>query len=84
MVRQVLHHRESAADRAKRIAQLESYAVTSLYIQGFYSHELPVELCDRRVEDSGHVWEHGRLLGDGGCHDGTTWEHDFDLTYARG
>jgi hypothetical protein len=18
------------------------------------------------------------------CHDGSTWEHDFDLTYARG
>ena len=18
------------------------------------------------------------------CHDGTTWDHDFDLTYARG
>lgn len=82
MVRQVLHHRESAADRAKRIAQLESYAVTSLYIQGFYSHELPVELCDRRVEDSGHVWEHAGCWEI--CHDGTTWEHDFDLTYARG
>jgi 5,10-methylenetetrahydromethanopterin reductase len=41
----------SAAEAAKKIAQLESYGVTSLYIRGFYSYELPVELCDRFSQD---------------------------------
>jgi hypothetical protein len=41
----------SAAEAAKKIAQLESYGVTSLYIRGFYSYELPVELCDRFSRD---------------------------------
>jgi 5,10-methylenetetrahydromethanopterin reductase len=41
----------SASDAAEKIARLESYGVTSLYIRGFYSYELPAELCDRFSRD---------------------------------
>jgi 5,10-methylenetetrahydromethanopterin reductase len=41
----------SARDAAAKIAQLESYGVTSLYIRGFYSYELPAELCHRFSRD---------------------------------
>ena len=41
----------TASDAARKIAQLESFGVTSLYIRGFYSYELPAELCDRFSRD---------------------------------
>jgi hypothetical protein len=33
----------TAGDAARTIAQLESFGVTSLYIRGFYSYQLPAE-----------------------------------------
>ncbi len=41
----------TARDAAAQIAQLESYGVTSLYIRGFYSYELPAQLCHRFSHD---------------------------------
>jgi hypothetical protein len=41
----------TARDAAAQIAQLESYGVTSLYIRGFYSYELPAQLCRRFSRD---------------------------------
>jgi hypothetical protein len=41
----------TASDAARTIAQLESFGVTSLYIRGFYSYQLPAELCDRFSRD---------------------------------
>ena len=41
----------TAGDAAAKIAQLESFGVTSLYIRGFYSYKLPAELCDRFSRD---------------------------------
>jgi hypothetical protein len=41
----------TAGDAAAKIAQLQSFGVTSLYIRGFYSYKLPAELCDRFSRD---------------------------------
>lgn len=41
----------TARAAAAQIAQLESYGVTSLYSRGFYSYELPAQLCRRFSRD---------------------------------
>ena len=41
----------TASDAARKITQFESFGVTGPYIRGFYSYELPAELCGRFSRD---------------------------------